>query len=136
MNFSNAKRFELVMSGGAGEGAQAHNHGQANHWKLNGASSDGHTGKPLFSGKRRTGVMMNLKNETNFPHNIHTHGHSFRLLDGMDDGWKPYWLDSVLVMPKRAEKIAFVADNPGKWMLHCHMLEHHETGMATWFEVT
>ncbi len=32
--------------------------------------------------------------------------------------------------------IAFVADNPGKWMIHCHMLDHQAAGMMTWFEVT
>ena len=40
-------------------------------------------------------------------------------------------------MLDRSEEVtvAFVADNPGKWMLHCHMLEHQAAGMATWFEV-
>lgn len=33
-------------------------------------------------------------------------------------------------------QIAFVADNPGKWLLHCHMLEHAAAGMTTWFEVS
>ena len=32
-------------------------------------------------------------------------------------------------------EIALLADNPGKWMLHCHMLEHQASGMGTWFEV-
>ncbi|VAX07178.1 Multicopper oxidase, partial [hydrothermal vent metagenome] len=31
--------------------------------------------------------------------------------------------------------IAFVADNPGKWLFHCHMLEHAAAGMSSWFEV-
>ena len=39
-------------------------------------------------------------------------------------------------MCERAERIAFVADNPGKWMIHCHMIEHMAAGMAAWFEVT
>ena len=32
-------------------------------------------------------------------------------------------------------EIAFVADNPGKWLIHCHMLGHATSGMMTWFEV-
>jgi FtsP/CotA-like multicopper oxidase with cupredoxin domain len=80
--------------------------------------------------------MLNFPNETAFPHALHVHGHHFRLLDARDDGWKPWWLDTVLVMPRRGERIAFVADNPGKWMIHCHMIEHQESGMAAWFEVT
>ena len=52
------------------------------------------------------------------------------------DGFRPYWLDTVIVDPERTERIAFVADNPGKWMMHCHMIEHMAAGMAAWFEVT
>ena len=31
--------------------------------------------------------------------------------------------------------VVYTKDNPGKWMLHCHMLEHMAGGMATWFEI-
>jgi FtsP/CotA-like multicopper oxidase with cupredoxin domain len=41
----------------------------------------------------------------------------------------------VLLEPQKTAKIAFVADNPGKWMIHCHMLEHQAAGMTTWFRV-
>ena len=37
---------------------------------------------------------------------------------------------------KKVERIAFVADNPGRWMMHCHMIEHMAFGMAAWFQVT
>jgi FtsP/CotA-like multicopper oxidase with cupredoxin domain len=66
---------------------------------------------------------------------MHLHGHHFRLLDRLDDGWKPFWLDSIIVPARQTARIAFVADNPGKWMIHCHMLEHQESGMAAWFAV-
>jgi FtsP/CotA-like multicopper oxidase with cupredoxin domain len=39
-------------------------------------------------------------------------------------------------MPDERVRIAFVADNPGNWMLHCHIIEHQETGMMAWFQVT
>jgi len=45
------------------------------------------------------------------------------------------WRDTVLIDRQESAKIAFVADNPGKWMVHCHMLEHQAAGMATWFNV-
>ena len=32
-------------------------------------------------------------------------------------------------------RVAFVADNPGNWMVHCHIIEHQDTGMMAWFEV-
>jgi FtsP/CotA-like multicopper oxidase with cupredoxin domain len=86
--------------------------------------------------KRGRAVMLAFANRSAFPHAMHVHGHHFRLLDNLDDGWKPFWLDTVVVLPDQTARIAFVADNPGKWMLHCHRLEHADTGMATWFEVT
>ena len=39
--------------------------------------------------------------------------------------------DTVLVPPGRTVKVAFDADNPGRWMLHCHHLFHMVTGMMT-----
>ena len=66
---------------------------------------------------------------------LHLHGHHFRLLDRLDDGWKPYWLDT-LVVGEAVERIAFVADNPGRWLIECRMLERPDTGGAAWFAVT
>lgn len=109
---------------------------RARIWTLGGRASSGHHGPPAFSVKRGQTVMLAFANRTAFPHAMHLHGHHFRLLDKLDDGWKPFWLDTVLVAPMDTARIAFVADNPGKWMIHCHMLEHQETGMGAWFEVT
>ncbi len=39
------------------------------------------------------------------------------------------------MQPGDRVSIAFIADNPGKWLFHCHMLEHHKAGMGTWIEV-
>jgi FtsP/CotA-like multicopper oxidase with cupredoxin domain len=41
----------------------------------------------------------------------------------------------VLVAPNERVHIAFVADNPGNWMVHCHIIEHQETGMMGYFRV-
>jgi FtsP/CotA-like multicopper oxidase with cupredoxin domain len=41
----------------------------------------------------------------------------------------------VLLDPRERLTLAFVADNPGRWMLAASILEHRSTGMATWFEV-
>jgi hypothetical protein len=50
-------------------------------------------------------------------------------------GWKPYWLDT-LVVGEAVERIAFVADNPGRWLIECRMLERLDAGEAVWFAVT
>jgi FtsP/CotA-like multicopper oxidase with cupredoxin domain len=39
------------------------------------------------------------------------------------------------LLPEEKVEVAFVADNPGDWMLHCHIIEHQETGMMTYFRV-
>jgi FtsP/CotA-like multicopper oxidase with cupredoxin domain len=41
------------------------------------------------------------------------------------------WADTVLVPPRENVEIAFVADNPGDWMLHCHVIDHQTAGMMT-----
>lgn len=46
-----------------------------------------------------------------------------------------HYADTVLVLPKERIEIAFVAA-PGKWMFHCHILEHLETGMMGYFANT
>ena len=44
--------------------------------------------------------------------------------------------DTILMNRGETVEIAFVADNPGEWLLHCHMLEHSASGMMTWLRVT
>ena len=48
---------------------------------------------------------------------FHLHGHPFRLLDRLDDGWKPFWLDTLVVGPQQTERIAFAAEQPGRWLI-------------------
>ncbi len=105
-------------------------------WALAGVSATGHDGPPMFTVERGRTVVLNFANRTTFPHAMHVHGHHFRQFDESGEGFRPYWLDTVIVDVERAERIAFVADNPGKWMLHCHMIEHMAAGMAAWFHVT
>jgi FtsP/CotA-like multicopper oxidase with cupredoxin domain len=41
------------------------------------------------------------------------------------------WADSVLIPPRQVAEVAFVADNPGDWMLHCHVADHQVSGLMT-----
>jgi FtsP/CotA-like multicopper oxidase with cupredoxin domain len=145
MDFARALKMNVPLEGGAMRSEQTPaagptpGHGldpKSRVWSMAGQSSSGHHGPPLFAVKRGRTVMLAFANRSAFPHAMHVHGHHFRLLDNLDDGWKPFWLDTVVVLPEQTARIAFVADNPGKWMLHCHRLEHADTGMAAWFEVT
>lgn len=45
------------------------------------------------------------------------------------------WRDTVLLQPGERVEIAFRADNPGDWMMHCHILEHQAGGMMGLFRV-
>jgi FtsP/CotA-like multicopper oxidase with cupredoxin domain len=103
-------------------------------WAMNGVA--GIPKLPLFSAKRGQSVRLTMINETRWPHAMHLHGHHFRVLsrDGKPEPLTP-WRDTVTLDPLQRAEIALLADNPGKWLLHCHMLEHIASGMMTWFEV-
>jgi FtsP/CotA-like multicopper oxidase with cupredoxin domain len=90
---------------------------------------------PLFRIARGRVVMLALRNARTVAQSVHVHGHSFRLLDRLDDGWKPFWLDTLLIGPGETERIAFVADNPGSWRLACTALDSAER-TETWFAVS
>ncbi|HAU0311377.1 TPA: multicopper oxidase family protein [Legionella pneumophila] len=87
--------------------------------------------KPLTVSENKR-VEMVFNNNTMMAHPMHLHGHVFEVteIDGkkISDGLLH---DTVLVLPKSTVKIQFDTDNPGNWMLHCHMLYHQETGMMT-----
>jgi len=79
-------------------------------------------------------VTLGLHNPSGRLQVVHLHGHHFRLLDRLDDGWKPYWMDTLLV-GDAIERVAFVADNPGKWLLEGRALERSDTETTAWFVV-
>jgi FtsP/CotA-like multicopper oxidase with cupredoxin domain len=95
----------------------------------------GDSGRPLFSLKRGRAAMLGLANRTDGAIAVHLHGHHFRLLDRLDDGWKPFWLDTLLIDGHQTEHIAFVADNPGKWRLDAQPLVPAGGAPPRWFEV-
>jgi FtsP/CotA-like multicopper oxidase with cupredoxin domain len=104
-------------------------------WSINGMSmtGDGQAGmSPLLKLERGRSVMLALRNETAWLHPMHLHGHSFRVLK-RDGSLVPYrqWADTVLVSPQETVDVAFVADNPGDWMLHCHVMDHQTAGLMT-----
>lgn len=142
----NARSVKVVMEGGAMggfvdityngkrlEGEDFPRTKQA--WAFNGIANLAE--KPLFQAKSGETIVIETVNQTGWVHAMHVHGHHFRIIsrgDSLVDEGKP-WRDTFLVGPEQTTKIAFVADNPGKWLYHCHMLEHAAAGMTTWFEV-
>jgi FtsP/CotA-like multicopper oxidase with cupredoxin domain len=77
-------------------------------------------------------VEFELVNRTMMSHPIHLHGHSFQVVAIDGRPIQGAVRDTVLVMPGPARvRIAFDADNPGRWAFHCHNLYHMQTGMMT-----
>jgi len=140
-----AAEFELLMEGGAmGQMGQLIYNGRVQSrmdfmsnkqvWGFNGVANL--ADDPFFKVSRGQSVIVNVINRTSFMHAMHTHGHHFKILkrNGETDS-EQAWRDTFLVGPNGTTQIAFVADNPGKWLFHCHMLEHAAAGMTTWFDV-
>lgn len=77
-------------------------------------------------------VKVRLVSRSRFEHPMHLHGMFFRVLsrDGRPVAGE-VWKDTLNVRPGEVYEIAFRADNPGRWMLHCHELHHAAAGMAT-----
>jgi FtsP/CotA-like multicopper oxidase with cupredoxin domain len=111
-------------------------------WAVNGVVSAGHpmnAGHAAHSGltlRRGRSYIFAFANETRWHHPIHLHGHSFKVIrrNGQPTRHQE-WLDTVLMAPDERVHVAFVADNPGDWMMHCHILEHQDGGMMSVFRV-
>ncbi|HEX4293661.1 MAG TPA: multicopper oxidase domain-containing protein, partial [Rhizomicrobium sp.] len=73
---------------------------------------------------------------TSRAHPIHVHGHTMTLLSASLLARPVHRADTVLVLPNERVTVGFTADNPGNWMIHCHVIEHQETGMMGWFRVS
>jgi FtsP/CotA-like multicopper oxidase with cupredoxin domain len=131
IRLAQAKKVDIIIEGGSARALP----GAKTLWRLNGAPG-GLEGKPLFSVKRGTPVSLGFVNKTLVTQNMRVHGHVVRLLHDLDDGWEPYWRNAVIVAEGRTKRVAFVADNPGKWALHCDVIEHQISGLCGWFEVT
>ncbi|WP_159012889.1 multicopper oxidase family protein [Acidisoma sp. S159] len=127
----------MMGAGGLGGmmGASMMGMGGGANWAINGQSmtGDGTAGMPpLLRIDRGRSCILNLHNETAWWHPMHLHGHSFHVLSRNGQP-VPHdvWGDTVLVRPREQVRVAFVADNPGDWMLHCHVMEHQVGGLMT-----
>ncbi len=132
IRLQDAKRIELVIAPAKDASAPGH----PVLWTINGAAADAPSAKPLFSVKRGSPVTFAIVNRSAVIQQIHIHGHVMRLLHDLDDGWEPYWRDSVLIAPGRTKHVAFIADNPGKWAIETLLANRQAGGLSTWFLVT
>ena len=81
-------------------------------------------------------VVLAITNGDKTPAVFHLHGHHVRLLDRLDDGWKPYWLDTLALEAGQTQRIAFVAEHPGRWGMEAFATDWAAPRLMRWFETT
>lgn len=94
-----------------------------------------HLGPPLLRTRKGRVVVLALKNQTEWAQVIGIGGHSFRLLHPYDDGWEPYFLDTLYLTPGSVARVAFIAETSGRHLIRSTLADHADAGVATHFEV-
>lgn len=87
---------------------------------------------PMFVVAEGDVVVMRIDNHSGEVHPMHLHGHHAVVISRNDvtSTGSPWWVDSLNVLDGETFEIAFIADNPGIWMDHCHNLKHAAQGMT------
>ena len=99
-------------------------------WTINGATYDRAQPLTVETGQA---VRLRMSNMSMMTHPVHLHGHTFQV--GPAGGTGPR-KDTLLLPPMTRAEVDLVADNPGRWMLHCHNAYHAEAGMMTRLDYT
>ena len=119
LELKNALRADLALSGP--------------EWTV--TSSLAATPKPAFRAKAGRVVVLAVSNRADKPTVFRLHGHHFRLLDKLDDGWKPYWLDTLAIEPGQTQRIAFAAEHAGQWLLESVAADWAAPRFVRWYAI-
>jgi FtsP/CotA-like multicopper oxidase with cupredoxin domain len=92
-------------------------------WTINGHGYDPERALPLARGEV---VRLRFVNLSSMFHPVHVHGHTFQVRGRGGAGPRK---DTVTVVPLQTVVADLVADNPGRWLAHCHNLYHSMSGM-------
>ncbi|WP_298256382.1 multicopper oxidase domain-containing protein [Bradyrhizobium sp.] len=93
------------------------------------------TAQPVFRAKASRVVVLSLTNRAQVTSVFHLHGHHFRLLDRLDDGWKPFWLDTIAIDAGQTQRIAFAAEYAGHWLIEAAETNWSAPKLLRWFSV-
>lgn len=88
-----------------------------------------------FRAKVGRTVVLALTNRAGIASVFHLHGHHFRLLDRLDDGWKPFWLDTLAVEPGQTQRVAFAAEHAGRWLIESVTTDWASPRLVRWYSV-
>jgi FtsP/CotA-like multicopper oxidase with cupredoxin domain len=91
--------------------------------------------RPAFTAKTGRTVVLALINRADLATVFHLHGHHFRLLDRLDDGWKPFWLDTLAVEAGQTQRIAFSAEYAGRWLMESTATDWAAPRLVQWYNV-
>ena len=97
-------------------------------WTINGRTWGDHHPLVVSQGQR---VELDIVNRSGMAHSMHLHGHHFQVVALHGQPVIGPMRDTVLVPINGSVRVAFDADNPGRWLFHCHNLYHMTTGMIT-----
>jgi FtsP/CotA-like multicopper oxidase with cupredoxin domain len=139
-DLSSAEKIPLVLSATAENATVDSICGTLGYsfWAINKVPWPGDTADPtapLAELKLGKSYIFQLENVTPHAHPIHLHGMSFTTVSSSTRDVMPLVSDTYLIQPDEKVQLAFVADNPGDWMLHCHIIEHQKTGMTSYLRV-
>jgi FtsP/CotA-like multicopper oxidase with cupredoxin domain len=124
LELRNALRFELALGEAAGSQPE---------W-IPPASLTAAT-PPVFRARTGRVVVLALTNRASIPSVFHLHGHHFRLLDRLDDGWKPFWLDTLVIDAGQTQRIAFAAEHGGRWLVEAMAADWAAPRLVCWYSV-
>jgi FtsP/CotA-like multicopper oxidase with cupredoxin domain len=121
--------FDAAYRAGLGNGAGFLDNQPEFVHTINGAASPSMATFVVRTGQL---VLLHILNETDEFHSMHLHGHWLSVLavNGRGIRGSPLHLDSLLMGPRESFDVAFLADNPGLWMFHCHVMLHSALGMS------
>jgi len=119
LELKGAQRFDLVLNGA--------------EWVAPAGFSA--TAAPAFRVRANRVVVLALTNRAPIATTFHLHGHHFRLLDRLDDGWKPYWLDTLAIEPGETQRIALLAEYAGRYLLESTAMDWAAPKLLRWYSV-
>jgi FtsP/CotA-like multicopper oxidase with cupredoxin domain len=121
LDLKNALRFDLTLGGSQDD------------WIV--PTKFAATAPPAFRAKAGRTVVLALTNRADIATIFHLHGHHFRLLDRLDDGWKPFWLDTLAIDAGHTHRIAFAAEYAGRWLIESVATDWAAPRLVRWYDV-
>ena len=121
LDLKNAVRFELALGASQAD------------WVA--PASFAATAAPTFRARTGRTVVLALTNRAEIATVFHLHGHHFRLLDRLDDGWKPFWLDTLALDPGQTQRIAFAAEYAGRWLIESTATDWAAPRLVRWYDI-